>query len=125
MQRPLAYLRVLHARLRRFLDGERRDRAPAAGALLIALSAPDPVQARSAAAGLASWLGQAFAVRTLEAGQGDTRSLRTAAAAREVVLFVGASPPACDLASLRRECVSVPGREAPARSLRAAVWDAL
>jgi hypothetical protein len=124
VQRPLAYLRLVHARLRRWLDGERRDRAPAAGALLIALSAPDPANARSAAKELASWLGQAFAVRTLDAAEADDRSLRAAAAEREVVLWVGTLPsPAAG--PTRRLCVTVPGREASPRTLRAAVWNAL
>ena len=125
VERPLAYLRVLQARLRRLLDGERRERAPAAGALLIALSAPDPAHARRAAAELAAWLGQVFAVRTLEAGQADERSLSKAAAAREIVLCLGAPPPLRTLGSMRSACVSVPAREASPGALRAAVWNAL
>ena len=123
LARALAYLRVLSARARRLLDGERPDRAPAAGAIVLALSAPDPEDARSAAAELGAWLGRTFAVRTLAAGPGAGRALRAAAAAREVVLFVGASPP--DVPSLRREQLAVPGHEAPGRALRAAVWSAL
>jgi hypothetical protein len=124
LQRPLAYLRVLKARLQRWLDGERRDRAPTAGALLIALSAPDPAHARRAAEELASWLGQAFAVRTLDAEQADDRSLRAAAAGREIVLWVG-TPPSPAAGPTRRLCVTVPEREASPRALRAAVWNAL
>ena len=123
--RPRAYLRVLQARLRRLLDGERRERAPAAGALLIVLSAPDPAHVRRAATELAAWLGQVFAVRTLEAGQADERSLSKAAAAREIVLCLGAPPPLRTLGSMRSACVSVPAREASPGALRAAVWNAL
>ena len=123
IERPRAYLRVLHARLRRWLDGERRERAPAAGALLIALSAPDPANARNAAAELASWLGRAFAVRTLEAEQADGRSLAAATAAREIVLLVGELPPA--VGSLRPRCVALSTQEASPRALRGAVWSAL
>jgi len=122
--RPLAYLRLLGARLLRRLDGERRERAPAAGALVIAVSAPDPAQARSAAAELAAWLAQAFAVRTLDAKQADERALHAAAAARELVLWIG-TPPSPEAEPTRRLCVTVPEGEAGLRALRAAVWSAL
>jgi hypothetical protein len=121
LERPRAYLRLLTARLRRRLDGERRERSPAAGALVIAISAPDPAQARSAAAELAAWLAQAFAVRTLEAGQGADRSLAAAAAARELVLWIG-TPPSPAAGPTRRLCITLPEGEA---ALRVAVWNAL
>ena len=85
------------------LDGERRERAPAAGALWIALAASAPASARGAAAELASWLGQAFAVRTLDAERADARSLAAAAAAREIVLrSVSCRPPWVAAPALRR-----------------------
>jgi hypothetical protein len=123
LERPRAYLRVLAARVRRLLDGERRERAPALGTLCVALSAPDPASARRAAADLTVWLGGAFAVRTLDAERVDERSLAAAAAAREIVLLVGELPPAAG--SLRPRYVTLSVEEAAPPALRAALWSAL
>jgi hypothetical protein len=56
-----AYLRLVGVRLRRALDGNRRDRVPAGGSVRITLVG-DPEAVERAGGELAAWLGQAFRV---------------------------------------------------------------
>lgn len=106
-ERRAAYVRLVLARLRRALDGNRRERVPARGSSCLELVAPDPAAAERAAAELEAWLGQAFRTRRLRPAPGAAR------------LCVG------ELAEARVQRIELARLgEAPA-ALRSAVWSLL
>ncbi len=104
--RALVYLRLAYARLRRWLDRERRERRPAQGPACFALVAEDAAQVARSAADLEAWLGQAFHVARREAAPG------------EVLLCVGGAASAPRRIDLARFGGSTP-------ALRAALWETL
>jgi hypothetical protein len=107
VERSAAYLRLVLARIRRALDGNRRERVPAGGSCCLELVAPDPAQAERAAVELDAWLGQAFRTQRLAAASGAARLC--------VGEVAGARVQRIDLASLG---------DSPA-ALRSAVWSLL
>ncbi len=109
--RARAYLRLAYARLRRYLDRERRERRPAGGSVCFTLVAADAAQAARAAAELEAWLGQVFHV---------TRRIE---ASGEVLLCVGGPAGVATQEAAQRLELTRDGGITPA--LRAAVWEAL
>jgi hypothetical protein len=65
--RLAAYARVLVARMRRLLDGDRRDKALRGRGVLVAFVGGDAAARAARLAETGRWLGQAFALRTLRA----------------------------------------------------------
>jgi hypothetical protein len=111
--RHAAYARVLAARARRLLDGDRRDKVLAGRGVFIAFVGGADEARAALVADTARWLGQAFAVRTVRAPSDPF------APPGEIVLSEG--EPKSGVPDL---CVTVASAQDLA-SLRARIWDEL
>jgi hypothetical protein len=107
------YAQLLLTRVRRFLDGERRDKALPGRGVLIAFVGGDAAARATLAAGTARWLGAAFALRILRA------PANAAPAPGEIVLCEG--EPAGRVPDLRIELAASLDDE----TVRARIWEIL
>jgi hypothetical protein len=119
LARAAGYLALALRRLRRALDGNRRDRVPASGGALLALAGAEAEQATR----LARWLGQAFAVRSVRSGEVDGRAL----AAGELVILAGEAPSAAALGADPARChrLDLGALGGDETQLRERVWELL
>jgi hypothetical protein len=112
-QRWRSYTSAVTARLRRLLDGNRRDKALRGAGVAIAFVGGETSERASRVAEVAQWLGEAFALRVVQG----------AAVAEpvpgEIVLIDG--EPRGDVAPTRIDLEQAPAGEA----LQARVWEAL
>jgi hypothetical protein len=112
-QRWRSYASALGARLRRLLDGDRRDKALRGEGVSIAFVGGDDAERARRVSEIARWLGQAFAVRVVSGAAAASPS------PGEIVLVDG--EPARGCAAERIGLHETPAGDA----LRGRVWDAL
>jgi hypothetical protein len=111
--RGAAYARVASARVRRLLDGERRDKALRGHGVVVAFVGGDAASRAARVAEAVSWLGQAFAVRVARA------PASASPAPGEIVLCEG--EPAGHAPDQRIEIGAGPDAE----TVRARIWEVL
>jgi hypothetical protein len=112
-QRWRSYTSAVTARLRRLLDGNRRDKALRGAGVAIAFVGGETSERASRVAEVAQWLGEAFALRVVQGAAVGER------VPGEIVLIDG--EPRGDLAATRIDLDQAPAGEA----LQARVWEAL